>query len=77
MAKQLPHQIIKYFWGDNLSSLSWEKHKQFILQTLLEKGDQEAIAWLFNRAKKAEIKSMLPSLKLSKKSAGFWNFYLS
>lgn len=78
MSKQtFPDQVTKYFWGDDLGQLNWLHHKKYIIQTLLEKGDVDAIAWLFQQSDKKEIKKMLPSLKLSQKSANFWNIYLS
>ncbi len=77
MDKQIfPDQVTKYFWGDDLSQLNWLHHKKYIIQTLLEKGDADSIAWLFQQSDKKEIKNMLPSLKLSQKSANFWNIYL-
>jgi hypothetical protein len=73
----IPVSITKYFWGDNLSQLSWSNHKKYIVETLLEKGDKKAISWLFKKVNKSELKSMLPSLKLGKKSSNFWDIYLS
>lgn len=73
----LPKTIQKYFWGDNLRELNWEKHQKYIIQTLLEKGDSNAIHWLFSVTNKKELQSMLPQLRLEKKSANFWSIYLS
>lgn len=67
----------KFFWGDDLSQLNWEKHKKYIIQTLLEKGDAEAIEWLMSVSSREEIKKILPSLKLSAKSMSFWRLILS
>lgn len=73
----LPETVKKFFWGDNLGELDWEKHKKYITQTLLEKGDSSAIHWLFSVTNKKELQSMLPQLRLDKKSANFWSIYLS
>lgn len=74
---QLPEYIKRYFWGDNLQELSFSKNKKYILQTLLERGDQKALQWLFSVLDKDTIKVILPTIKLSKKSARFWNIYLA
>lgn len=77
MNSVLTPQVLKFFWGDNLSQLNWSQHKKYITQTLLEKGDSDAINWLFSLASKSEIKELLPTLKLSSKSSHFWQLYLS
>ncbi len=73
----LPSYITKYFWGDNVSELDLQKNKAYIVQTILDKGDQDAIRWLFSAIDLSTIKDILPSIRLSKKSAHFWNIYLS
>lgn len=73
----LPSFAAKYFWGDNLQDLDLHTHKKYILQTILEKGDQASLKWLFATFSKEEIKNTLPELKLSKKSAQFWRIYFS
>jgi hypothetical protein len=73
----LPSQIKKYFWGDNLEELTWSKHQKYIIQTLLDKGDEKALKWLFTKVTRDEIQKMLPSLKLQSKSANFWQIYFS
>ena len=73
----IPNYITKYFWGDDLKDLNIEKNKQYIIQTLLERGDQKALKWLFSVMDTSTIKQLLPSLKLSKKSGNFWEFYLA
>lgn len=78
MAKQpLPKHIEMYFWGDNIADLDIEKHKQYITQTILDRGDVRAIKWLFSTIDKESIKNTLSSLKLTKKSNNFWKVYLS
>lgn len=74
---QLPEFITRYFWGDDLKQLDFSKNKKYILQTLLERGNQKAIQWLFSILDRDSLKSMLPTLKLTKKSAHFWNIYLA
>ncbi|MEX0895911.1 MAG: hypothetical protein WDZ94_03145 [Patescibacteria group bacterium] len=77
MQPQLPTHVQKYFWGDNLEELSWDQHKKYIVQTLLDKGDMQSLNWLFQHISRAEIKRFLPTLKLQPKSSNFWQIYLS
>jgi len=77
MESSLPKFITKYFWGDNLSELSWEQHSQYISKTLLEKGNKKAISWLMKRVNKQKLFNQLTFLKLNPKSANFWRLYLS
>jgi len=74
---KIPSFVTKYFWGDDLSVLSWNKHKDYVIQTILEKGDGESIAWLFSKLDKNKLKKSLSNLKLTPKSRNFWRIYLS
>ena len=77
MKNTIPPQVEKYFWGDDLSKLNWQKHKQYIIQTLLNKGDAESISWLLQKTDSNQLKNMLPIIKLDQKSANFWRLYFS
>lgn len=77
MVSPLPSAAKKYFWGDNLSQLNWPQHKKYIIQTLLDKGDEASLHWLFRKVTRSEGKKLLSSLKLTPKSANFWRLYLS
>lgn len=77
MSQDIPESAKKYFWGDSLSDLSWPKHKKYIIQTLLEKGNKPSLRWLFSLVTRNEVKGMLSTLRLPKKSSNFWNIYLS
>lgn len=74
--KKLPVYLTKYFWGDDLGELSWDRHKKYITKTILEKGDKKAIGWLFDKSRKSEIRQCLPEMKLSPKSYNYWNLFL-
>ena len=77
MANTIPPQAKKYFWGDDLNQLNWQDHKKYIIQTLLNKGDEESVSWLLKKAGSKQIRAMLPQLKLDPKSKNFWKIYLS
>ena len=74
---ELPQNVLKFFWGDSLNELSWEKHKEYITKTLLEKGDKDALSWLFERTDKNYLIKIVKEKRLDKKSENFWNIYLS
>ncbi len=77
MYQSIPDAVKKYFWGDDLSDLSWPKNKKYIVQTLLEYGNSTSLRWLFQQITHNEVKNMLSTLRLRKKSSNFWNVYLS
>jgi len=72
----LPDYVTKYFWGDDLSELSWEKHQKYIVQTILNRGNTEAVSWLFGKVEKNKLVNDLGTYKLNPKSANFWRLYL-
>jgi hypothetical protein len=73
----IPAFVTQYFWGDDLAELDIERNRKYIVQTILERGDSDALLWLFAKVDKQTVKELLPTLKLSKKSANFWGIYLS
>ena len=73
----LPDYVTKYFWGDDLAELSWEKHQKYIVETILNRGSSKAVNWLFGQVEKKKLVSSLDSYKLNPKSANFWRLYLS
>ena len=73
----LPDYVTKYFWGDDLSELSWEKHQKYIAETIMNRGSAKAVNWLFGQVEKKTLMSNLDSYKLNPKSANFWKLYLS
>jgi hypothetical protein len=72
---RLPKYITRYFWGDDLKSLSFAKHATYITRTLLEKGDSISLKWLFAKSDKKTIKKQIHP-RMNKKSKNFWQLYL-
>lgn len=73
----MPTFVTKYFWGDDLSQLSWEKNSKYMTETILNRGNTEAVSWLLDRIEKKKLVSELQNYKLNPKSANFWRIYLS
>lgn len=77
MSVEIPKYIQKYFWGDDLKDLSWEKHQKYITKTLLERGNINALKWLFNNTSQSEVKKDVGALNLTSRSKHFWQIYLA
>jgi len=73
----IPEHIQKYFWGDDLAELDWEKHKDYIAKMVLEKGDIDAVEWLFGKTNKDYLRHILEIKKLDPKSENYWKIYLA
>ncbi len=73
----LPESVLKYFWGDKLEELDWKKHKDYVIKTILEKGDKPSVSWLLAKVDKSYLKDLLRKKKMDPKSENFWNIYLS
>lgn len=70
-------QLKKYFWDIDMDSLDTERHKKYILERLLEMGDEQAIKWMREVYSNADIlKALDQSRNISKKSLNFWNLIL-
>lgn len=76
-SQPIPPYITKYFWGDNLNDLDTERNKTYIVQTLLNIGDRDALRWMFSHYPKTYVAELIPSLKLDPRSRNFWNLYFS
>ena len=73
--KPIPQSLKKYFWDVNPLTLNKKIHPQFIIERILEYGDEKALKWLRENFTLNEIKSILyKSKNLSRKSANFWQF---
>jgi hypothetical protein len=77
MSASLPSYVQKYFWGDDPEILKWPQHQEYITETILEKGDQKAVQWLFKKTDKKSVLKNLDHYNLSDMSANFWRLYLS
>mgnify|MGYP006943673440 CR=1 FL=1 len=70
---KLPPFLKKYFWNVDFSKLDFKKDSFFIINRILEYGDDKALRWLFKNASKKQIKEVvLNSRELTAKSANFW-----
>jgi len=73
----LPKFLHRYFWDIEAKKLNPQKRPQYVIQRLLEMGDQKAIRWLRKNFSKTQIITTLKERRgFSPKTAGFWaSFY--
>jgi len=71
--RTLPLFLKKYFWDIDFSDLDVKKKSFFIIQRILEYGDQKAVEWMRKNFNDREIRKVIFNSKnLSQKSANFW-----
>lgn len=75
----IPGSLKAFFWDVQLSDLSADHHRDFILGRLLEVGNREALRWLFRTYSREAILDFLSKRGtdlLSQKSWHFWALQL-
>lgn len=66
-----------YFWDTEINALDIKIHKQFIIERILEYGDEEALRWLFDTFSSSDVVAALRiSRRLSPKSKNYWGIKL-
>ena len=71
--KELPKFLEKYFWDVDFGNLKKQEYPQFIIERILEYGNEKAIKWMRDNFTESEIKAVVcESRAISKKSANFW-----
>ena len=66
-----------FFWDTDSSRLDLRKNKDYIIERILELGDEKAVKWLFSNYSRNEIRRVLAaSRRISRKSANYWSLVL-
>jgi hypothetical protein len=74
----LPEELRRFFWDVDPAGLDPQRHKSYIIERVLEFGDEKAVHWLFNVYSPADVAAILESSRsLSMKSRSFWRLRLS
>ena len=69
----LPEHLRKYFWDVEFEKIDLRTHRAYVLQRILEYGDEKAVAWMRKHFKKVEIRDTLSHFRgCSRKSANYW-----
>ncbi|OAT80804.1 DUF6922 domain-containing protein [Desulfotomaculum copahuensis] len=75
-SKKVPGWLKPCFWDISIRDLDLNKNSIFIIERLLNEGDQESLNWLFKTYTEEKIKeAVLVSRGLSLKTARCWQNY--
>lgn len=73
MAVMISQELKKYFWDLDPAKLDLTLHQNYIIERILDMGDELAVAWLRKTYSKDEILEVAKkSRRLSPKSKNFW-----
>jgi len=73
---KIPEWLEPYFWDVHIEDIDLKDNCVFIIERLLNEGDQEALNWLFGIYTEGKIKeAVLVSRGLSLKTARCWQNY--
>ena len=74
----LPPHLKKYFWDTDFDALNSSRYRYFVVERLLELGDEDACHWMRENFSRDEILAVLQkNRRLSKRSLNFWNLVLN
>ncbi|MFN3421109.1 MAG: DUF6922 domain-containing protein [Armatimonadota bacterium] len=74
---KLPAELRQYFWDTEPEKLNLRRHSKFIIERILEFGDEFAIRWLRQTFGDEAIKEVVcQSRRISKRTANFWRLIL-
>ena len=67
------------FWDVDQSTIDPEKHARYIIERVLDFGNDNEVRWIFSRYSQGAVKQMLGQelLTLTKKSRVFWELVLA
>jgi hypothetical protein len=75
----LPDWLHPYFWDVDFDSLSWQRHRDFILQRVLQTGSWDAVCWLRRTLGDGELRAWFLARKgarLEPRRLRFWQLVL-
>lgn len=69
----IPSYVKKYFWDADIAKTDLKKRAPYVIERILEYGDDRAFKWLKQNVRRELIKKTLISTRaLSPQSANFW-----
>jgi len=76
--KNLPIFLKRYFWDTDFFKLNKNSHGQFVIERILNYGDEKAVKWLFRYFKRSELTETLEKRRnISRLSANYWSLILN
>jgi hypothetical protein len=74
----VPMELRRFFWDVDPAGLDPSRHKAYIIERILEFGDEKAVRWLFEAYTRDDVAAILGSSRsLSMKSRNFWRIRLT
>jgi hypothetical protein len=74
----VPAELGRFFWDVDPAGLDPVRHESYIIERILEFGDEKAARWLFSTFSRGNISAVLDlSRSLSMKSRNFWRLRLT
>lgn len=74
----LPPYLHRFFWDHPVAGIDEEKHSFFVIERLLEHGNDDAIRWVIKRYTEEKIINVVKkSRSLSAKTSNFWKNYFN
>lgn len=71
-------KIKRLFWDVDFTKLDSKRDKQYLIERVLENGDDKAVAEILNNYSHKEISEVIvKSRRLSRKTANFWKIKLN
>ncbi|MCF6094260.1 hypothetical protein L1765_09820 [Microaerobacter geothermalis] len=74
----IPNEFKSFFWDVDITELDLRQHQIFIIERLLNEGDQRTLRWVFETYTEDEIKeAVCISRGLSLKTARYWQYFFN
>jgi len=79
MTDALPEFIHPFFWDTDANQIDTVQDYYFVIERLIEYGNDPAIKWMFAKYTKEQIQEVVKtSRRISDKTASLWqNYYFS
>ncbi|MCI0652628.1 MAG: hypothetical protein L0Z55_12185 [Planctomycetes bacterium] len=75
----LPERLRRYFWEHDWKQVSWEKHRDFIVERIIARGDWESIRWIRSHAGDEVVREVIlrtHGRSLTRPQLRFWELIL-
>lgn len=74
----IPRYLKPYFWDSDFASINARRHSKYVIERVLEYGDDRAIRWLRKHYTPAQIGKVVRSSRvLAPNTANLWSLLLS
>jgi len=74
---KIPQRLWKYFWDVNVKKLNPQEKPYFVINRLLDKGDDEAVRWVTAHFSQGTIQETFKKIRDFRAKIGyFWALYL-